>query len=207
MAKVAKVYFYYSAMNAGKSTTLLQASYNYIERGMQTLLFAPKIDQRFEKTVIYSRIGLQQSATPFDDRFDFFSYVKHQLEHTPNVRCILVDEAHFLKKKQVAELVEIAQDLGIAVLCYGLRSDFLGEPFEGSRYLLAWAEEISEIKTICTCSRKATMNMRIDESGQPVVKGSQIQIGGNESYISKCMKCFKAAVPSFKETHATEVLS
>jgi len=191
---VAKVYFYYSAMNAGKSTTLLQASYNYMERGMQTLLFAPKIDQRFENTVIYSRIGLKQTAVPFDEDFNFMSYVEHQLEHTPNIRCILIDEAHFLKKKQVEELFEVATDLKVAVLCYGLRSDFLGEPFEGSRYLLAWAEEITEIKTICTCSKKATMNMRIDKDGKVVTKGSQIQIGGNESYISKCMRCFRKEV-------------
>jgi thymidine kinase len=186
-------------MNAGKSTTLLQASYNYIERGMQTLLFAPKIDLRFESTVIYSRIGLKQSATPFDPEFSFYSYVQHQLEHTPNIRCILIDEAHFLKKQQVGELFEIASDLGIAVLCYGLRSDFLGEPFEGSRYLLAWAEEIAEIKTICKCGKKGTMNLRIDKDGQPVTQGAQIQIGGNESYISQCMRCFKKAVPCFKK--------
>jgi thymidine kinase len=204
---VAKVYFYYSAMNAGKSTTLLQASYNYIERGMQTLLFAPKIDQRFENTVIYSRIGLKQTAVPFDEDFNFMSYVEHQLEHTPNIRCILIDEAHFLKKKQVEELFEIATDLKVAVLCYGLRSDFLGEPFEGSRYLLAWAEEITEIKTICTCSKKATMNMRIDKDGKVVTKGSQIQIGGNESYISKCMRCFRKEVFNVKQEIKMETAS
>lgn len=201
---MAKVYFYYSAMNAGKSTTLLQASYNYIERGMQTLLFAPKIDQRFENTVIYSRIGLQQTAVPFDEEFDFFSFVQLQEEHTPNIRCILIDEAHFLKKKQVEELFQIATELKIAVLCYGLRSDFLGEPFEGSRYLLAWAEEITEIKTICTCSRKATMNMRIDKEGKVVTIGSQIQIGGNESYISKCMRCFRKEVFQPKQESTLE---
>jgi thymidine kinase len=194
-------------MNAGKSTTLLQASYNYIERGMQTLLFAPKIDQRFENTVIYSRIGLKQTAVPFDEDFYFMSYVEHQLEHTPNIRCILIDEAHFLKKKQVEELFEIATDLKVAVLCYGLRSDFLGEPFEGSRYLLAWAEEITEIKTICTCSKKATMNMRIDKDGKVVTKGSQIQIGGNESYISKCMRCFRKEVFNVKQEIKMETAS
>jgi thymidine kinase len=194
-------------MNAGKSTTLLQASYNYIERGMQTLLFAPKIDQRFENTVIYSRIGLKQTAVPFDEDFNFMSYVEHQLEHTPNIRCILIDEAHFLKKKQVEELFEIATDLKVAVLCYGLRSDFLGEPFEGSRYLLAWAEEITEIKTICTCSKKATMNMRIDKDKKVVTKGSQIQIGGNESYISKCMRCFRKEVFNVKQEIKMETAS
>lgn len=188
---MAKVYFYYSAMNAGKSTTLLQANHNYLERGMQTILFAPKIDNRFGKTSIYSRIGLMQEATAFDTDFSFYQYVKEQKEFLKNLKCILVDEAHFLKKYQVAELTEIATKLNIAVLCYGLRSDFLGEPFEGSMYLLAWAEELVEIKTICICGRKATMNMRIDANGQPVTSGLQIQVGGNESYTSLCMKCFK----------------
>lgn len=187
---MAKVYFYYSAMNAGKSTTLLQANHNYLERGMQTILFAPKIDTRFGKVSIYSRIGLMQEAEPFDAEFSFYSFVKAQKESMPNLRCILVDEAHFLKKYQVAELTEIATKLNIAVLCYGLRSDFLGEPFEGSMYLLNWSEEIVEIKTICLCGRKATMNMRIDSEGRPVTSGKQIQVGGNESYTSLCMKCF-----------------
>lgn len=197
---MAKLYFYYSAMNAGKSTTLLQASYNYLERGMQTLLFGPKIDQRFgDDTIIYSRIGLKQNAVPFDQTFDFFSYIKKQHASMENLRCILVDEVHFLKKAQVAQLALVATDLDIAVLCYGLRSDFLGEPFEGSQYLLAWAQEIIEIKTICNCGSKATMNMRIKEGGEPVTSGNQIQVGGNESYISQCMRCFKKKVPSLDE--------
>lgn len=203
---MAKLYFYYSAMNAGKSTTLLQASYNYQERGMQTILFAPKIDQRFGSTIIYSRIGLKQEAVPFDDQFHFFEYVEECKNTMGNLKCILVDEAHFLKKTQVAQLSEIATELGIAVLCYGLRSDFLGEPFEGSRYLLAWAEELSEIKTICHCGRKGIMNMRIDANGNPVTKGAQVQIGGNESYVSQCMKCFKSKVKEFK-AYAKEELT
>ncbi len=188
---MAKLYFYYSAMNAGKSTTLLQASYNYQERGMQTILFAPKIDQRFGNTIIYSRIGLKQEAMPFDDLFNFFEYVEERTNTMSNLKCILVDEAHFLTKNQVKELSDIATDLGIAVLCYGLRSDFLGEPFEGSKYLLTWAEELTEIKTICQCGRKGIMNMRIDSEGNPVTQGAQVQIGGNESYVSLCMKCYK----------------
>lgn len=187
---MAKVYFYYSAMNAGKSTTLLQASYNYKERGMDTLLFAPQIDQRFGQVMVYSRIGLKQEAIAFNEEFAFFNFVKRKKETHTELKCILVDEAHFLKKRQIAELALIATKLNIAVLCYGLRSDFRGEPFEGSKYLLAWAEELHEIKTICTCSRKATMNMRIDASGNPLTQGAQIQVGGNESYISTCMKCF-----------------
>lgn len=196
---MAKLYFYYSAMNAGKSTTLLQASYNYQERGMQTLIFAPKIDNRFGKAIVYSRIGLKQEAIPFCADFDFYSYVEEKKNLMNNLRCILVDEAHFLKKAQVAQLSEIATECKIAVLCYGLRTDFLGEPFEGSKYLLSWAEELCEIKTICNCGRKGIMNMRIDEKGNPVTKGSQIQIGGNESYTSLCMKCFKDKVKEFKD--------
>lgn len=188
---MAKVYFYYSAMNAGKSTTLLQANYNYFERGMQTLLFAPAFDNRYGKVAITSRIGLQQEATSFNEHFNFYTYVSTKLNELENVRCVLIDEAHFLKKNQVAQLTEIATELNIAVLCYGLRSDFLGEPFEGSKYLLAWAEELAEIKTICKCGRKGIMNMRLDGNGNPVTKGEQVHIGGNESYISLCMKCYK----------------
>ena len=194
---MAKLYFYYSAMNAGKSTTLLQASYNYQERGMQTLIFAPKIDNRFGKTLVYSRIGLKKDAIAFDDEFDFYSYVEELKNTMDNLKCILVDESNFLKKAQVAQLSDIATKLNLAVLCYGLRSDFLGEPFEGSKYLLAWAEELVEIKTICNCGRKGTMNMRIDESGNPVTSGNQVQVGGNESYTSLCMKCYKEQVPDF----------
>lgn len=196
---MAKLYFYYSAMNAGKSTTLLQASYNYMERGMQTLLFAPEIDKRFDRTVVYSRLGIKQEAIPFGESFNFFDAVEERLAAMPGLRCVLVDEAHFLKKNQVAQLTEIATELNIAVLCYGLRSDFLGEPFEGSQYLLAWAEELTEIKTICNCGRKGIMNMRIDAQGNPVSAGAKIQIGGNESYISQCMKCYKKGVPSFRD--------
>lgn len=200
--KMAKVYFYYSAMNAGKSTTLLQASYNYFERGMQTLLFAPEFDRRFSKKVtVTSRIGLARDAIGFDDQFSFLNYMRGK-----EVQCVLIDEAHFLKKFQVAELTEIATVIGIPVLCYGLRSDFLGEPFEGSKYLLVWAEELVEIKTICTCGRKAIMNMRLDEKGKPVTKGEQVQIGGNESYSSLCMKCYRKETQVLQEyAYATSV--
>lgn len=187
---MAKLYYYYSAMNAGKSTTLLQSSHNYKERGMDTLLFGPKFDDRFGDPAIYSRIGLKQEAVLFEKYFDLFAYVNEEKDQFENLRCILIDEAHFLNKKQVAQLVMIAKELRLAVLCYGLRSDFLGEPFEGSQYLLAWAEEIVEIKTICHCGSKATMNMRIDSQGKPVKAGAQVQVGGNESYTSVCMKHF-----------------
>lgn len=196
---MAKLYFYYSAMNAGKSTTLLQSSYNYKERGMQTLLFAPKFDDRFGEPAIYSRIGLKQDATLFDADFNLFKSVEDQITHMENLRCVLVDEAHFLSKNQVAQLVCITKKFGIPVLCYGLRSDFLGEPFPGSQYLLAWAEEIIEIKTICHCGSKATMNMRVDASGCPVKSGAQVHIGGNESYLSVCMKHFLEEVGTIEE--------
>jgi len=195
MAK--KLYFYYSAMNAGKSTMLLQSSYNYIERGMQTILFAPQIDNRFGGPTIYSRIGLKQPAIGYHREFDLFDFVAKKQQELTKLACVFVDEAHFLTKQQVSQLVKMTVDLNIAVLTYGLRSDFLGEPFEGSLYLLAWAQELVEIKTICSCGRKATMNVRIDEKGRPITSGAQVQIGGNESYISCCMEHFVKAVPEF----------
>lgn len=197
MAK--KLYFYYSAMNAGKSTTLLQSSYNYIERGMQTLLFAPKIDNRFGAPTIYSRIGLKQAAVGYDKEFDLFTYIEEKQKELSSLTCVLIDEAHFLTKSQVAQLAKVANDLNLPVLCYGLRSDFMGEPFEGSSYLLAWAEELVEIKTICHCGRKATMNIRVDEKGNPIHAGDQIAILGNASYVSACMKHFKEAQPIIDE--------
>jgi len=187
---MAKTYFYYSAMNAGKSTTLLQSSHNYKERGMDTILFAPAFDNRFGDPAIYSRIGLKQEATLFDKAFNIYDFIKNCKDDYENLRCILIDEAHFLTKAQVAQIIAVTKDFQIAALNYGLRSDFLGEPFEGSQYLLTWADEIVEIKTICHCGSKATMNMRIDSKGRPVKSGSQVQIGGNESYNSVCMKHF-----------------
>ncbi len=195
---MAQLYFYYSAMNAGKSTTLLQSSHNYRERGMDTLIFAPQLDQRFEETVVHSRIGLQESALPYNKEFSFLNYVKEQ--RSEKLKCILIDEAQFLSKQQVAQLTQIASKLNIAVLAYGIRSDFLGEPFEGSQYLLAWADNIQEIKTVCTCGKKATMNLRIDGNGNPVHAGSQVLIGGNESYISLCMKHYQEKVPGFAQS-------
>ena len=205
---MAKLYFYYSAMNAGKSTTLLQASYNYHEKGMQTLLFAPAIDTRFGPATISSRIGIKKEAIGFDDSIDLYEYVKEKKSQMVRLRCVLIDEAHFLTKAQVAQLAKISTGLSIAVLCYGLRSDFLGEPFEGSKYLLSWADEIVEIKGICQCGRKATMNVRIDENGKPVQEGNQIQVGGNESYTSMCLLHFIDNVEVFsnysKEVYAVK---
>ena len=187
---MAKLYFYYSAMNAGKTTVLLQSSYNYQERGMQTLLFTPTIDNRYDPGQIHSRIGISAKAIPFDHQLDLFSYTQKQLELNLQLKCVFIDEAQFLNKKQVTELTKIVDQLNIPVLAYGLRSDFRGEPFEGSEYLLVWADNLIEIKTICHCGRKAIMNARIDEKGRVVKIGEQVQIGGNESYISLCRKHF-----------------
>lgn len=166
---------------------------------METILFAPKFDDRFGEPAIYSRIGLKQKAVLFDKHFNIFEYVKKRLGEMENLRCVLLDEAHFLKKAQVAQLVAITKKLGIPVLCYGLRSDFLGEPFEGSPYLLIWADELIEIKTICHCGSKATMNMRIDGEGNPVKAGEQVHVGGNDKYLSVCMRHFNEMVGSIEE--------
>lgn len=190
-----KLRFYYSTMNAGKSTTLLQSAYNYKEQGMDVLLFTPVIDDRYAIGTISSRIGLQADAVPFDDQFDFFQYASSALQQNNNIRCILIDEAQFLKKAQVAELQRIAIYLNRPVLAYGLRTDFQGELFEGSRYLIAWAEELIEIKTICHCGRKATMVLRLDESGNVVRTGNQIQIGGNDCYVPVCYEHFLFGQP------------
>lgn len=198
---MAKLYFYYSAMNAGKTTTLLQSAYNYTERGMGVLLYTPVIDDRYEKNTIASRIGLTQPAISFDKDFNFFEDVAQKITNAlPPIKCVFIDEAQFMTKKQVLELTNIADQLGIPVLTYGLRTDFLGEPFESSQYLLAWAEEIIEIKTICHCGRKATMNARINEKGEMVSEGAQVEIGGNDRYISLCHKHYKRrdVGPGFK---------
>lgn len=187
---MAKLYFYYSAMNAGKSTVLLQSAYNYQERGMDTLLFTPAIDNRYGLSKISSRIGLNSEAYSFDEQFNLFNYTQLQKQENAKLRCVLVDEAQFLKKAQVAQLADIVDKLDIPVLAYGLRSDFKGEPFEGSLYLLVWADNIVEIKTICHCGKKATMNARIDASGKIIKTGNQIEIGGNEKYIVLCRRHF-----------------
>lgn len=190
----AKVFFYYSAMNAGKSSTLLQASHNYRERGLQTLLFIPKL---IGKDRISSRIGLSAPAIQFDPDFDFYPYVQKAAEEASpreglkhDLACVLVDECQFLNRAQVIQLTKVADELGIPVLCYGLRSDFLGEPFEGSKYLLCYADVLTEIKTICFCGRKATCNQRIRADGSPLAAGQQIEVGGNERYVGKCRRHF-----------------
>lgn len=187
---MAKLFFYYSAMNAGKTTSLLQSSYNYQERGMNTLTFTPDFDNRFGVGKISSRIGLQCDAHTFSKEFNFFEYISVQKKTVPNLKCILVDEAQFLTKQQIQQLCKVIDEHNLPVLCYGLRTDFLGELFEGSRYLLGWADELIELKTICHCGRKATMNPRINPQGQMVMEGAQVEIGGNDRYIALCRKHF-----------------
>lgn len=186
---MAKLHFYYSAMNAGKSTLLLQASYNYRERGMNTVIFAPEIDTRSGVGYVSSRIGLQGKAVPFSASTNFYE-VMVDLINKQEYHCVLLDEAQFLNKKQVFELSRITIDFNIPVLTYGIRTDFMGEPFGGSAYLLALSDQIVELKTICFCGKKATMNIRVDENGNVLRQGKQVQIGGNDKYIAVCRKHF-----------------
>lgn len=188
---MAKLHFYYSAMNAGKSTVLLQSSHNYNERGMDTLLFVPAVDDRYGVGKITTRLGLQKDAVIIDAQFNVFTYTEAAIQKNRNIKCLLIDEAHFLNKSQIHQLTQIADDLNIPVLAYGLRTDFRAEPFEGSLYLMALADVLIEIKTICHCGKKATMNMRIDEQGKRVYQGKQVEIGGNERYIATCRKHFR----------------
>jgi thymidine kinase len=178
-------------MNAGKSTSLLQSSYNYNERGMDTLLLIPAIDTRYGEKKIASRIGLQAEAIAFDSDKDLYQLIKTTLDRNTNLKCVLVDEAQFLTKEQIRQLSYITDDFNLPVLAYGLRTDFMGEPFEGSKYLLALADQLTELKTICHCGRKATMNLRTDGDGNALREGEQIVIGGNECYIAVCRKHFR----------------
>lgn len=188
---MAKLYFYYSAMNAGKSTILLQSAYNYRERGMDVLIFTPEIDTRFGNGKVSSRIGLEAEAITFNQVFNLYHHVEAVQRQHPALACVLIDEAQFLTKQQVFELTEIVDKLNIPVLAYGLRSDFMSEPFEGSQYLLVWADNLVEIKTICHCGRKAIFTARLDDQGRALSAGEQVQIGGNERYISLCRKHYK----------------
>lgn len=169
---------------------LLQSNYNYNERGMDTLVFIPEIDVRMGQGKIASRIGLETHAVAFSRDYHFYEQISKIVKENTNIKCILLDEAQFLTKEQVHQLACVADDLKVPVLCYGLRTDFQGEPFEGSKYLLAWAQELCEIKTICHCGSKATMVLRIDTTGNAVREGAQIEIGGNDRYVSVCHKHF-----------------
>lgn len=190
---MAKLYFYYSSMNAGKSTALLQSSYNYRERGMRTVVLAPDLDDRYGGGKVTSRIGIEAEAITFKEDDNLFTIVESAGDPDP-IHCVLIDEAQFLTKQQVFELGEVTDRLDIPVLAYGLRTDFRGEPFPGSKYLLAWSDNLKELKAICHCGSKATMVVRYDENGEAVKQGSQIEIGGNDRYVSMCRKHFKEKI-------------
>tara|TARA_B100000925_G_scaffold151793_1_gene113872 strand:- start:109 stop:660 length:552 start_codon:yes stop_codon:yes gene_type:complete len=177
-------------MNAGKSTALLQSNYNYNERGMDTLLFLPKVDADANKNKIHSRIGLIANAISVDTNFDFFEYVQN-FRKEKKVDAILIDEVQFLTKDQVRQICKISDNLNIPSMCYGIRTDFRGELFEGSSELLALADNLIELKTVCDCGRKATMVVRLDESGNVITAGEKIQIGGNDTYKVYCRKHFR----------------
>ncbi|BAK65839.1 thymidine kinase [Sphingobium sp. SYK-6] len=188
---MAKLYFYYASMNAGKSTTLLQADFNYRERGMATMLWTAKVDTRDRAGWITSRIGLAERARIFDVGTDLLAEISARMAEGP-LACVLVDEAQFLTRGQVLALARVCDELGVPVLCYGLRTDFQGELFEGSAALLGLADTLVELKAVCECGAKATMNLRIDAAGQPVSEGAQTAIGGNERYLALCRKHFMA---------------
>ncbi|WP_313809276.1 thymidine kinase [Sphingobium sp.] len=186
---MAKLYFYYSSMNAGKSTTLLQSSFNYRERGMETMLWTAAIDDRHGQGSIVSRIGLEAQAHLFEAATDLFDAIAAEQAQTP-LSCVLVDEAQFLNAAQVWQLAAVCDRLHIPVLCYGIRTDFQGQLFEGSAALLGLADTLTEIKTICECGRKAIMNLRVDGAGHPISDGAQTEIGGNDRYVALCRHHF-----------------
>lgn len=188
---MAKLYFYYSAMNAGKTTTLLQSAHNYRERGMRALILTPRLDHRAGSGTVASRIGLKAAGLAFERDDDLDRVIRADVAAQGGVDCVLVDEAQFLTRSQVWQLSEVVDALHVPVLCYGLRTDFRGELFEGSQYLLAWADEINEIKTICHSGKKATMTVRVDDAGRAVQQGPQVEIGGNERYVSVSRAEFK----------------
>jgi thymidine kinase len=186
---MAKLYFYYASMNAGKSTTLLQADFNYRERGMETMLWTAAFDDRAGLGTIASRIGLQTCGRLYDARTDIRHEVEVELKKR-RLHCILVDEAQFLTHAHVVQLCSICDELDIPVLAYGLRTDFQANLFEGSAHLLALADNLVELKGICHCGRKATMNLRVDADGNAVAEGASVEIGGNDRYISLCRRHF-----------------
>ena len=187
---MAKLYFNYSSMNAGKSTMLLQANHNYIERGMHPEIYTSNLDKRFGENEIVSRIGLKSKSNLFDIKTDIYKEILNK-KNKKEIDCVLIDEAQFLTKNQVMQLGDIVDLLNVPVLTFGIRTDFQGNLFEGSKYLLAWADNLKEIKTVCHCGRKATMVLRLNEQGQIAEDGSQIDIGGEEKYVSVCRKHFK----------------
>ena len=200
---MAKLYFYYASMNAGKSTNLLQADFNYRERGMRTMLFTAAVDDRFAPGTITSRIGLEAAATPFDGGTDLGALTA-QAHAVEPLACVLVDEAQFLTEAQVDQLAHLTDAIGVPVLAYGLRTDFQGALFPGSARLLALADALIEIKSVCACGRKATMNLRIDAEGRAVARGAQTEIGGNDRYVALCRRHFNEA---HSRRHFTQALA
>ena len=190
---MAKLYFHYSTMNAGKSTMLLQAAWNYRERGMIPWLLTARLDTRAGEGRIASRIGISEPADTFTPQDDMFAVVKARLDRGP-VDCAFVDEAQFLTRAQVWQLAQAVDDLGVPVMCYGLRVDFRGELFPGSAALLALADEMREVRTICHCGKKATMVVRMGPDGRPLKEGAQVLVGGNETYVSLCRRHWRAAM-------------
>jgi thymidine kinase len=190
---MAKLYFYYASMNAGKSTTLLQADFNYRERGLRTLLFTAAADDRAAPGRIASRIGLWRDALPFDGDTDLFAAAAAERANG-GLHCVLLDEAQFLRRAQVDQLCSLCDELDVPVLAYGLRTDFRGALFEGAQWLLALADVLAEIKAVCGCGRKATMNLRHDPAGRVALDGAQLEIGGNNRYLAVCRRHFNEAV-------------
>ncbi len=190
---MAKLYFHFSTMNAGKSTNLLQASYNYIERGMQTMLITARLDGRAGEGRIASRIGIGASAETFTPETDMFAMIAARMAAGP-CACVFIDEAQFLSEDQVWQLARAVDDLGVPVMCYGLRVDFRGKLFPGSAALLALADEMREVRTICHCGKKASMVVRLGPDGKPAHEGAQVQIGGNETYVSLCRRHWREAM-------------
>ena len=190
---MAQLYFYYSSMNAGKSTHLLQSSYNYNECGLRTVLYTAQIDDRYAKGKVSSRLGINADAQLFTSETNLLTEVT-ALQSDGKIACILIDEAQFLSKAQVRQLTDIVDQLHIPVLAYGIRTDFLGQTFSGSAALLAWADKLVELKTICHCGRKANFVIRVDENGKAAIGGEQVEVGGNERYQALCRNHFKTYV-------------
>lgn len=198
---MAKLYFYYSSMNAGKSTTLLQADFNYRERGMETMLWTAALDDRYGQGYVTSRIGLKADAHKFDPETDLWDAIVAEHEARP-LACVMFDEAQFLSREQVLQLARISDEAKIPVLCYGLRTDFAADLFPGSAALLGLADNLVELKAVCHCGRKSTMNLRVDEQGKAVIDGAQTEIGGNDRYVAMCRKHFMEARKASAAGHA-----
>ena len=192
---MATLHFIYSTMNAGKSTALLQASHGYRERGLETMVFTSSKDDRYGESEVVSRIGLRTAAHTYNESDNILTIVQDQNKKS-ELNCVLIDEAQFLTKDQVEQLGKIVDELSITVMAFGIRTDFQGELFEGSKYLLAWADRLKELRAVCHCGKKATMIVRVSEDGSIIRSGDQVEIGGNERYLSLCRKCFYDGIVS-----------